>query len=345
MEEASDSDSYESEVLDLSCNKRNNVTEQNKMFVEKVDTKGHYDLVSMGRPQTVICSPIIRNSNSVTSDHSTSTSCSSLTPMAAEEKYRIKPNNVNQRKRQPKSINSPNRYFESKRVKNLRKLKFDEHKSSPVSGTLILDSDNEEELTSLMSQGCAFKKSGDIDPSLNIVIVTPEARSEIAKIKNLIGDYVCALCKEYHEDAFRLAQHRCSRIVHIEYRCPECEKVFNCPANLASHRRWHKPKTLMNKDMNNQTNKPVKFPKRVVFNEQSDISNKLFVKPIDTLPMLGENDVEKRSKVTVKGTAIIECLKQSGEEDISAGLFKCNKCDKLFAKQSILRRHEQTHLE
>lgn len=25
-------------------------------------------------------------------------------------------------------------------------------------------------------------------------------------------------------------------------RCPECDKVFNCPANLASHRRWHKPR-------------------------------------------------------------------------------------------------------
>lgn len=27
------------------------------------------------------------------------------------------------------------------------------------------------------------------------------------------------------------------------FSCPECDKTFNCPANLASHRRWHKPQS------------------------------------------------------------------------------------------------------
>lgn len=114
-----------------------------------------------------------------------------------------------------------------------RKMPFDEHKSSPVSGTFIL-SDEDAALTE-------FCKNGDIDPNFNRVSITPEAKAELSKIQNQIGDYVCRLCKLCFEDAFGLAQHRCSRIVHIEYKCPECNKEFNCPANLASHRRWHKP--------------------------------------------------------------------------------------------------------
>ena len=32
----------------------------------------------------------------------------------------------------------------------------------------------------------------------------------------------------------------------IIIRCSECGKIFNCPANLASHKRWHKPKMDLN---------------------------------------------------------------------------------------------------
>ncbi|VEL24351.1 unnamed protein product [Protopolystoma xenopodis] len=55
--------------------------------------------------------------------------------------------------------------------------------------------------------------------------ITQEARARLARIENHIGDYVCRLCDRLFEDAFALAQHRCPRILHTEYRCPDCEKV------------------------------------------------------------------------------------------------------------------------
>ncbi|CAH0400448.1 unnamed protein product [Chilo suppressalis] len=131
-------------------------------------------------------------------------------------------------KKTPKPATQP-----IKKSKAVRKLMFDEDKTSPVSGTIIRDLGEDETLV---------VRKGDIDPAFNVVEVTEEAKALIASIENRLGRYICRLCRRLYSDAFALAQHRCSRIVHIEYRCPECDKVFNCPANLASHRRWHKPR-------------------------------------------------------------------------------------------------------
>uniref|UniRef100_A0A915EX73 C2H2-type domain-containing protein n=1 Tax=Ditylenchus dipsaci TaxID=166011 RepID=A0A915EX73_9BILA len=88
------------------------------------------------------------------------------------------------------------------------------------------------------------QKAIELDDTASYVNISEDSRAAIACIPNVIGESVCSLCKVKYEDVFRLAMHRCPRIMHEEYRCPECEKTFSCPANLASHRRWHRPKEL-----------------------------------------------------------------------------------------------------
>ncbi|PAV76464.1 hypothetical protein WR25_11610 [Diploscapter pachys] len=90
---------------------------------------------------------------------------------------------------------------------------------SPVSGMFIKDE-------SLVPPPEELQKEVDqLDETAAYVEATEESRSKIQAIPNFIGDSVCCLCKVKYEDVFKLAQHRCPRIAHEEYKCPECDKV------------------------------------------------------------------------------------------------------------------------
>ncbi|KAH8852658.1 Insulinoma-associated protein [Schistosoma japonicum] len=98
--------------------------------------------------------------------------------------------------------------------------------------------------SSASSSSSPSLSNGSINPTTNISkhLTVQKILKRLAKLPNNLGPYICRLCNQYFENALKLANHRCPLILHTDYRCPECDKVFSCPANLASHRRWHKPK-------------------------------------------------------------------------------------------------------
>ncbi|XP_044540308.1 insulinoma-associated protein 1 isoform X2 [Gracilinanus agilis] len=176
----------------------------------------------------------------------------------------------------------------AKKPKAIRKLHFeDEVTTSPVLGLKI--------------------KEGPVEP--------PKGRAGIGGGGGRpLGEFICQLCKEEYADPFALAQHKCSRIVRVEYRCPECDKVFSCPANLASHRRWHKPR-----------------PQAAAAESKGAAE--------EALAKAGAGGEPKEAGGSDRDTPS-PGVSESGSED---GLYECHHCGKKFRRQAYLRKHLLAH--
>ncbi|XP_029113480.1 insulinoma-associated protein 1b-like [Scleropages formosus] len=144
----------------------------------------------------------------------------------------------------------------------------------------------------------------------------PEEEEVKPRSSSPLGEFICQLCKERYADPLALAQHKCSRIVRVDYRCAECDKVFSCPANLASHRRWHKPRGAQ----------PEEAP---------------------AAPAPVNDDHESRNGTTRGARAPSSPPQPPAQPSVCASeeevAFKCPLCAKKFRRQAYLRKHVALH--
>ncbi|XP_069772924.1 insulinoma-associated protein 1a [Narcine bancroftii] len=174
----------------------------------------------------------------------------------------------------------------SKKTKVIRKLNFeDEVSTSPVLGLRI-----------------------KVDPR--------DCKPSPTRMNQPLGEFICQLCKEQYSDPFSLAQHKCSRIVRVEYRCLECGKVFSCPANLASHRRWHKPR-------------PDPNPSR----EKQNCALE---------PERPEAGSEESRSGTMDSAQAMGSLRGGAAQRLDVR-FQCRYCSKRFRRQAYLKKHLSAH--
>uniref|UniRef100_A0A3B3SD47 INSM transcriptional repressor 2 n=1 Tax=Paramormyrops kingsleyae TaxID=1676925 RepID=A0A3B3SD47_9TELE len=154
----------------------------------------------------------------------------------------------------------------------------------------------------------SFEDEVTISPVLGLKIKKegPESKTPSSARRKPLGEFICQLCKEEYPDPFSLAQHKCSRIVRVEYRCPDCDKVFSCPANLASHRRWHKPRPMNHAELGGKKEPEKLFPGC------------------------------SRAADAIAGSYLLSACPP--EE-----VYECQYCEKKFRRQAYLKKHQAAH--
>ncbi|KAE8587356.1 hypothetical protein XENTR_v10021940 [Xenopus tropicalis] len=171
---------------------------------------------------------------------------------------------------------------------------------------------------------------------LKIKAEDPEckSRSPLGK-RPPLGEFICQLCKEQYPDPFALAQHKCSRIVRVEYRCPE---------------RWHKPRApgadggaggkkphseLEGKENSSAPRSvPLSLLESPVQHQQAADSSQRSDQhhlPADSSPFL--------SRAAGTGAPLPRAGSDDGEEEA----FDCPYCHKRFRRQAYLRKHLLSH--